>query len=307
MNGEGSSAPHSGDGLSSGGGGELSGAEVVLLRTPGRGGPMAAELRARGARVQLLPLIDFQLPEDTAPVSSGLLDLGAGLFDWIIFTSATTVQALKHFASATGTRLSALVGGTRVAAVGSATGKALAAAGIEVSFLPETDQSARGLAASWPGAGGGRIFLPQADIADPFLRNALSGAGWEVTAVAAYETVDYPAAVPLVRKDPADEPVLTPADYRAFAAGSSRGNPTHAVVVTSPSTARRFVRDCLVPGTALLAAIGDPTTQELSRLGHPPAATAASPTPAGMADAVEAALAAHQNSRSTETEGRTHP
>lgn len=277
--------------------GSLAGTDVVLLRTPDRAGPMAAELRARGAHVRLLPLIDFQRPADTEPVSAGLRGLGQGEFDWIILTSATTVQALSAAAEPLGVPFAELCGGTRVAAVGAGTSRALEAAGICVDLMPAQDQSARGLAALWPAPGPGRnrIFLPQADIANPFLRTALSGAGWDVLAVPAYETVDYPAPADLQvspRGKTAETDLLTPPDYRAWASARPEGTGEHAVVVTSPSTARRFVRGALQPGTSVLVAIGDPTAAALRDLGHPAAATARHPTPAGIADAVHAAMTA---------------
>ena len=295
--------------------GNLAGTDVVLLRTPDRAGPMAAELRARGAHVRLLPLIDFQRPADTEPVSAGLRGLGQGEFDWIILTSATTVQALEAAAEALGSRFAELCRGTRVAAVGSGTRRALEAAGITVDLLPSQDQSARGLAAIWPALrpGRNRIFLPQADIANPFLRTALSGAGWEVLAVPAYETVDYPAPAELQiipRESAPDEQLPTPSDYRTWAlSGSAGATGAHAVVVTSPSTAHRFVRDALQPGTAVLVAIGDPTAAALQDLGHPAAATARHPTPAGVADAVQTAMTARnlQNLPHPDPEGREQP
>ncbi|MBD8044146.1 uroporphyrinogen-III synthase [Arthrobacter sp. Sa2BUA2] len=302
-------------------GGTLSGADVVLLRTPDRAGPMAAELRARGARVRLLPLIDFQLPADTSPVSAGLQELGEGAFDWIILTSATTVRALHRFAADSGRTLAQLTSGTRVAAVGAATRQALAGKGIDADLVPEADQSARGLAAAWPapGTGRNRLLLPQADIADPFLRTTLADAGWEVSAVTAYQTVDYPAPEELrlepgaAVSGPGSSPAqaahtqLSPEQYRSFAVACRSGDAPapHAVVATSPSTARRFVRDTLVPDAAVLVAIGDPTARQLLELGHPPEATATEPTPAGIADAVEAALDAHRISHSPRPEGKT--
>lgn len=292
----------------------LSGAEVVLLRSPDRAAPMAAELRARGARVQLLPMIDFQLPGDTGAVSARLQELGAGLFDWVVFTSATTVRALERFAGESGRTLAGLAAGTRIAAVGTGTRHALERRGISTDLLPGADQSARGLAAAWPAPaiGRNRILLPQADIADPFLRTALARAGWDVQAVTAYQTVDYPApdGRRLEPEPPApgtgtsiELPRLTPGSYRDFAARPE--SVPHAVVVTSPSTARRFVRDAMVPGTAVLAAIGEPTAAQLRALGCPPQATAAEPTPAGIADAVEAALAEPRMTYPTEPEGTT--
>ena len=291
----------------------LAGAEVVLLRSPDRAGPMAGELRSRGASVRLMPLIDFQRPSDTGPVSEGLRGLGQGEFDWIILTSATTVQALRAAAEAAGSSLAVLCRGTRVAAVGLGTARALKSAGIVPDLLPSGDQSARGLAALWPAPGPGRnrIFLPQADIANPFLRTSLAAAGWDVVAVPAYETVDYPAPEEqriMPRTGAPGAEVLSPADYRAWTAarGGAEAARNHAVVVTSPSTARRFVRDAGPDGTALLVAIGDPTAAELAHLGHPAAATAKHPTPAGIADAVEAARAA-QNFQHPDPEGREQP
>ena len=293
--------------------GILAGTDVVLLRTPDRAGPMAAELRARGAHVRLLPLIDFQRPADPEPVSAGLHGLGQGGFDWIIFTSATTVQALGAVAETLGSTLAALCSGTGVAAVGSGTSRALSAAGIAVDLLPTRDQSARGLAALWPAPGPGRnrIFLPQADIANPFLRTSLAAAGWDIVAVPAYETVDYPAPAgrQIIHRDkhPQDD-VLTLGDYGTWAADrpSGAGAGSHAVVVTSPSTARRFIRGAHLAGTAVLVAIGDPTAAELQELGHPAAATAHHPTPAGVADAVQTALAAPKVPN-PDPEGREQP
>ncbi|WP_312181594.1 uroporphyrinogen-III synthase, partial [Arthrobacter sp.] len=259
---------------------------------------------------------------------AGLRELGEGAFDWIIFTSATTVRALERFAAASGRTLSQLASGTRVAAVGSGTRQALSGRGLDADLVPQTDQSARGLAAAWPTAGTGRnrLLLPQADIADPFLRTALADAGWDVQAVTAYQTVDYPApaasrlepdasgpGVQIEGAQPSpDQPspaLFSPEQYRRWAvpAGTGALPAPHAVVVTSPSTARRFVRDALVPGAAVTVAIGEPTARQLRELGHPPGATASEPTPAGIADAVEAAQAAHRISHHPPPEGRTQP
>lgn len=298
--------------------GPLAGTDVVLLRTPDRAGPMARELRSRGARVRLMPLIDFQRPADTGPVSAGLLGLGHGDFDWVIFTSATTVQALTAAAAGMGRSLPGLCAGTKVAAVGSGTGRALAAAGLPADLVPVQDQSARGLAAAWPvpGPDRNRVFLPQADIADPFLRTALAGAGWDVEAVAAYETVDYPAPgrLRIIPQAAApEEELLTPGEYRAGAvsrqSGAAAPEARRAVVVTSPSTARRFIRDAHQPGTAVLVAIGSPTAAALKDLGCPAAATARHPTPAGIADAVQAAMTAlhPSNLPNPDPEGREQP
>lgn len=296
---------------------DFAGIDVVLSRTPDQAVPMARELAARGATVRLMPLIDFELPGSTDELKNALGRLARGSFAWMVFTSATTVRALERTAQELGLpRLAALVpAGTKVAAVGTGTARALHGCGLETALLPQQDQSARGLAALWPAgpglagaqaAGTAGVLLPQADIADPFLRRSLAAAGWDVSAVTAYRTVDYPAqparglggvqgeaaaGLPAASGTP-DEPVwplISPEQFAAAAPGS-RGR---AVVLTSPSTARAFAHRCrpLPPGL-LLIAIGDPTAAQLTELDLPPSAVAGHPTPEGIADALAAALPA---------------
>ncbi|WP_354182561.1 uroporphyrinogen-III synthase [Arthrobacter sp. UYP6] len=278
---------------------DLAGLNVVLPRTPDRAAAMAAELVGRGAKVTLMPLIDFQFPSDTSELDAALRSLRSGRFAWVIFTSVTTVRAMVRRCAALGVpAASAVPADTRIAAVGTGTRKALEEIGLDVDLMPDRDHSARGLAESWPhpadsGPEGGalRILLPQADLADPALREALTTLGWDVRAVTAYCTVDHPASG--VRFTPAVEAgtdgreiLLTP---REFLAGAPAG--PRAVVLTSPSIVRRFLRLCapLPPGT-LLVAIGDSTAAQMAELGGPPDAVADQPTPEGIAQALFIAM-----------------
>ncbi|MCC9173184.1 uroporphyrinogen-III synthase [Arthrobacter sp. zg-Y179] len=273
---------------------DLAGLNVVLPRTPDRASAMVRELQDCGASVTLMPLIDFQFPADTAQLDRALNSLKSGRFAWVVFTSVTTVRAVTRRCVALGICPEALVpADTRIAAVGAGTRQALEEVGFDIDFLPDTDQSARGLAASWPDPSGSdpeggdlRVLLPQADIADPSLHEALTSLGWEVRAVTAYCTVDYPATG--VRFTPAvtGEGLLDP---EAFAASAPAGR--RAVVLTSPSIARRFVRRCVpVPAGTLLVAIGDSTAARMRELGAGPDAVAKQPTPAGIADALSVAM-----------------
>lgn len=275
---------------------ELAGLQVVLPRTPDRAAPMVGELLERGAKVSLMPLIDFQFPADTTALDSALRSLRSGRFAWVVFTSVTTVRAMVRRCAALGLpAASAVPRGTRIAAVGTGTRQALEEIGLDVDLMPEGDHSARGLAESWPHpavsdpeGGGLRILLPQADLADPGLRSELTGLGWDVRGVTAYCTVDYPAAG--VRFTPAvadSGNLLTPEDFLASAPAGPR-----AVVLTSPSIARRFLRQCSpVPAGTLLVAIGDSTAAQMGQLGLTVHAVAAQPTPAGIAHALAVAVA----------------
>lgn len=277
----------------------LAGLTVVLPRTPDRAAAMAAELGSHGADVALMPLIDFQFPADTGELDRALKALRGGRFAWVIFTSVTTVRAMVRRCAALGVPVSSAVpAATCIAAVGAGTRQALEDIGLDVDLMPDGDQSARGLAESWPHPSGSdpegrglRILLPQADLADPALAADLTGLGWEVHPVTAYCTVDFPATgvrfTPAVEDNPAAGPrMLTPQEFLAEIPKGPR-----AVVLTSPSIVRRFVRRCfpLPPGT-ILAAIGDSTARQMRELDISPHAVAKQPTPAGIVQALSSAM-----------------
>jgi uroporphyrinogen-III synthase len=290
---------------------DLAGLRVVLLRTPGRSAGLTAELTRRGAVPLYLPLIDFELPADPAPLDRALTDLAGGGCSWLVITSATTVAALEARALRAGSTLAALLpGGTRVAAVGEATAEALASAGVSVALVP-AESSGRGLVQALH-AGPGRILLPQASLADTTLADGLAGNGWTVERVEAYRTVDYPAdparrlpepggpeasrPVPAAAGGPAT--LLDAADFHALASAAG----VDAVVLTSPSTVRRFsalLRGVLPPGLAAVA-IGRSTAAEAAGTGLHLDATAAQPTPGAVADAV---LSAVHRTRPSSTNG----
>lgn len=291
--------------------GPLAGCVVVLPRSADRAAGMAAELAARGALPKAMPLIDFEEPETTGPLDEALVQLGRGSFEWLVVTSITTVRALKQRAAVLGTPLAELARQTKVAAVGSASARALRAEGLAVDLVPDASMDAVGLVAAWPPRaagpapdGTGRVLMPQADIAAPTLEQGLAAKGWDARPVVAYHTVDYPA-----RADRRLTAVLasahgddgTPAggaaelaeisvpDFNRTAADGGIG----AVVLTSPSVVRRLHEVApSLPRQLPLVAIGNSTAHEAASLGLPIAAVAVAPTPAGIADAVAAALPA---------------
>ncbi|WP_434993622.1 uroporphyrinogen-III synthase [Arthrobacter sp. Ld5] len=265
---------------------------MVVLRHPARTVRIADALRAGGMTPYALPLTDTELPTDTDAVARALAALGQGAYGWLVVTSANAVQALALLPGADGAPLAALVrrGGARVAAVGTATARALAEAGVAVDLMPGEASSA-GLLTAFP-SGAGAVLLPQADLAPDDLRAGLAAAGRTVHRVEAYRTVAYPASptrrVPGIEEDGPRPPVLSLDDLLDLASGGVRP----AVVFTAPSTVRQF-RDRLDAGPLSFrsVAIGRTTAGALRSEGWAPAATAAEPTPQGIARAAADALA----------------
>ncbi|MGC5627646.1 uroporphyrinogen-III synthase [Georgenia sp. Z1344] len=186
--------------------------------------------------------------------------------------------------------------GTRVGSVGPATTAALARVGVPVD-LESPDGTAAALvgaigpaptpsgsgpdavvapdapdAADAPDASPAqpRVLLPASALADPSTADRLRAAGWAVDAVPVYTTV--------------------PADPAATTAAATPW--PDAVVVTSPSTLRALVDAAgTPPATTRLVAIGPTTAAAIDAAGLVNAATAPSPTPDGIVDAVTSALA----------------
>lgn len=269
----------------------LAGVTVALLRNPERAAGMAREFVLRGAEVLLAPMIDWELPADTAALSSGLR--AASSYDWVLFTSVTTVRALDRQASVLGTPLAELLRGAKIAGVGPATGEALEKLGIRVDLLPDSDQSAAGLLAALPPEPA-RVLLPQSDIAADTLGAGLQGRGWSVDVVTAYVTVDYPARTGHTvggTEAGHDGGAVPGALTRTELAEAIRSGAIDAVVLTSPSIAGRLhAMMGPLPAEVATIAIGRRTQHDASALGLRIDAVAATPSPAGVADAVAAVV-----------------
>ena len=161
----------------------------VLVPRGGRWGDgAAARLREFGGIPVIAPMLNFASAEDPASLANALYELQDGQYDWIVLTSATTVDVLVS----QGTRIP---DSTRVAAVGETTASALALAGYRVDFAPTSDNSARGLVKEWPvGDAHGRMLVPQSEVAEPTLVAGLAKLGFETEFVTAYRTVGVPVS-----------------------------------------------------------------------------------------------------------------
>lgn len=220
----------------------LTGWRVLVPRGGKWGDGVAATLRSYGAVPVIAPMINFASAENPIKLSDALKRLERGKFDWLVITSATTVDVLiSQQVSVPST--------TRIAAVGETTSAALALAGFTVDFVPEGDNSARGLVKEWPESSiGGRVLIPQSEIAEPTLVAGLAALGLNVEFVAAYRTVGVPVS-----------------DSVAADVASGR---ISALLVTSGSVARQMQSQLApLPVETVVAAIGPRTAFDARAAG----------------------------------------
>jgi len=220
----------------------LGGWRVLVPRGGKWGDGVAATLRSFGAIPVIAPMINFATADNGPALVNALHELQDGQFDWLVITSATTVDVLM------GHRVT-IPSTTKVAAVGETTAAALQLAGYSVDFVPENDNSARGLVKEWPKSDiTGHVLIPQSDIAEPNLVSGLGALGLDAQFVTAYRTVGVPVS-DAVRADVA----------------SGRIN---AVLVSSGSVARQIAAQLApLPEGTLVACIGPRTAFDARAAG----------------------------------------
>ncbi|WP_341953365.1 uroporphyrinogen-III synthase [Salinibacterium sp. TMP30] len=220
----------------------LNGLRVLVPRGGHWGDNVAALLRDYSAVPVIAPLINFAPSANIPALANAFHELNDGQFDWLAVTSATTVDVL-------------IVSGvtipehTKIAAVGETTAAALTLAGHRVDFVPEFDNSGRGLVKEWPDRTPGlRVLTPQSNLADTTLPEGLGALGIEVVSVSAYSTVGVPVA-DKVREDVASGRIS-------------------AVLVSSGSVARQVAEQLApLPDTTIVACIGPRTAFDARAAG----------------------------------------
>jgi uroporphyrinogen-III synthase len=239
----------------------LRGLRVLVPRGGKWGDSVSATLRSYGAHPVIAPLINFAPSENGHDLMVALLRLEAGDYDWLVVTSATTVDVLMGNSIRPAPT-------TKVAAVGETTAAALTLAGIRVDFVPENDNSARGLVKEWPtGQITGRVLVPQSDIAEPTLVAGLADRGLDAEFVAAYRTVGVP---------------VDSAVKQAVSDGS-----ISVVLVTSGSVARQIAAQLApLPEQTIVACIGPRTAFDARAAGLPVHLIAETRSAAALVDAV---------------------
>jgi uroporphyrinogen III methyltransferase/synthase len=253
----------------------LFGWRVLVPRTKEQAGSVCERLRSYGAVPQVVPTIAVEPPRTPQQMDRAVKGLVTGRYQWIAFTSANAVRAVREKLEEYGLDARAFAG-VKVAAVGEQTAAVLGEFGIRPDLVPEEEQSSEGLAAVWPPYDEvldpiNRVLLPRADIATETLVARLTDLGWEAEDVTAYRTVR--AAPP-------------PAPIRE----AIKGGGFDAVLFTSSSTVRNLIGIAGKPhAVTVVAVIGPQTSQTAAEYGLRVDVTAPKPSAAALVDA----LAAH--------------
>lgn len=230
----------------------LEGRTIAVTRPPAQSDILEGELARLGATTLVVPLVCIEALEDETALAAALDDLDR--YDWVVFTSANGVAAVRG--------LAADLGGAKIAAVGPATAAAVRTLGAEPSFVPERFAGEEVAAGMHP-VSGARILLPQADIADPGLAEELRRRGAIVDALAAYRTVEAePTASEL-------------AEIRAS-----------DVLVLASGSAARSLASCGGSGDALVLCIGPKTADVAREVGLPVGLVAREATSEGIIQAL---------------------
>lgn len=231
----------------------LFGWRVLVPRTKEQSSEVCDMLRAYGAVPIEVPTISVEPPRTPQQMDRAIQGLVSGRYQWIGFTSANAVRAIREKFEAYGLDARSLAG-LKIAAVGEATAAALIAFGVKPDLVPSGEHSAAGLLEDWPPYDAeidpiDRVFLPRADISTEQLAAGLQDIGWEVDDIVAYRTVR--AAPP-------------PAETReAIKTGGF-----DAVLFTSSSTVRNLVGIAGKPhASTIVAAIGPATADTVKEHG----------------------------------------
>ena len=272
---------------------------VLVTRASQQASELAGHLRELGAEPLLIPTIQTVEPTSFSALDNAIEQLGT--FHWLLFTSANAVEA---FAS----RLSEkpVLAGTssRLAAIGSATARALVTCEVAHSLnevllppvavaeslaeallpfarqphglLPAESGQLRGAQQSTQGQPT-RFLLVRAEQAREHLPDALRAAGAEVTVAPAYRTVIPDGSVTAIRE---------------LLVGSSGPD---AITFTSSSSVRNLLALCATAGVTLPAAslcvsIGQITSATLRECGLAVDAEAPEATVLALAESTIEAL-----------------
>ena len=253
----------------------LFGWRVLVPRTKEQAASVCHQLRGYGAVPEQVPTIAVEPPRTPQQMERAVRGLVTGRYQWVGFTSANAVRAIREKFEEYGLDARAFAG-VKIAAVGEQTASALRAFGIAPDLLPEGEQSAEGLAKSWPAYDDlldpiNRVLLPRADIATEGLVARLTELGWEAEDVTAYRTVR--AAPP-------------PAPIRE----AIKGGGFDAVLFTSSSTVRNLIGIAGKPhAVTVIAVIGPETAKTAAEFGLRVDVVADKPSTALLVEA----LAAH--------------
>jgi uroporphyrinogen-III synthase len=259
----------------SGSGEALAGRRIVVTRRPGQSAALVERLRERGATVLEVPATVIGPPAEAGPLDAALR--GLERFDWLVFSSANAVEAVRDRLAHLGLPAALGVRGPRLASVGPATTRSLERAFPDdrVELEPDRDYRAAGLVRAFEtrGCGGEKVFLPASSRAREELPSGLRALKAEVSVVVAYTTLEPPG----LRE----------------AVGRCLGEGFDAATFAAPSAVQAFAAAAGERSRGLAAVVIGPTTEAAARAAGFEVLAAASPsTVDGLVEALERVLGA---------------
>jgi uroporphyrinogen-III synthase len=163
----------------------LSGRRILVTRAVQQAGKLSDGLKALGAEPVEVPVLEIRAPDSFEPLDKAIGNLSS--FEWLILTSANTVQTVAARCKLLHVDVSELKA-LKVAAVGSATAEAARKADFRVTVVPESYNSEGLVAALGDSVIGKRVLLARAQVARDVIPDALKAMGAHMTVVDAYVT-----------------------------------------------------------------------------------------------------------------------
>ena len=170
----------------------LFGRRVLVTRTREQASALSDSLARLGAAPIELPVIEVQELDTYEALDAALGRMTD--FDWLVFTSANGMEAVRRRLATLGLDVRDLKG-PRIAAIGPGTAAPLEQLGVRVDLVPErfiAESLAEALIAQ--GVAGRRVLIARALEAREVLPERLAEAGAEVTVAPCYRTVPRAAA-----------------------------------------------------------------------------------------------------------------
>lgn len=224
----------------------LFGRRILITRPKHQAEELRSRLAALGADVIAFPTIELREPHSWEALDEAIQRVER--YQWLIFTSANGVQRFFSRYRFLKRDLRDLKG-IRIAAIGSATEKAVVEIGLHVEVLPD-EFKAEGLLQSLKGRvlKGTRILIPRAKVARDLLPVELGKQGAKVDVVETYETVVPEAGGERLRQILAERPL----DMVVFTSSSTVSN---LAEMTKPESLTQLLANTIV------AAIGPVTAR----------------------------------------------
>jgi uroporphyrinogen III methyltransferase / synthase len=250
----------------------LFGWRVLVPRTKEQAASLSEQLRSYGAVPEEVPTISVEPPRTPQQMERAVKGLVTGRYEWVVFTSANAVRAVRERFEQYGLDARAFAG-LKVAAVGDQTAASLVEFGVRPDLMPADQQSSEGLLEVWPPYDKdldpiNRVLLPRADIATETLVAGLTELGWECDDVTAYRTV---------RAAPPPEPIRE----------AIKGGGFDAVLFTSSSTVRNLIGIAGKPHkVTVIAVIGPQTAKTADEYGLRVDVIADKPSASALAEAL---------------------